>query len=81
VIFDLPNRRIPLEQFVPAGRGLHPEVLVLRGADGMKVRGDPYRNLARDLAHHEYAAFVVHYLGDSAARFSPSWINPLSFLG
>lgn len=50
------------ELFVPDGDGPHPGVLVLHGS-----RGRPMTSVARMLASHGYAAFAVHYFGNTTA--------------
>src|SRR5437588_12829387 len=54
------GKAITVEQFLPAGNGRYPTLLMLHGAGGLE-HGDEYRKAARLIAERGYAVFLVHY--------------------
>jgi carboxymethylenebutenolidase len=59
--FSSGGKTIKVEQFVPAGKGKFPVLLLLHGSSGLGKRGDEYRAVARLIAGHGYAVLLVHY--------------------
>src|SRR4051812_22233744 len=68
--FDSGGKRIAVEWFRPAGDGPFPCVLVIHGADGLQLDFITkfYRDYARHLARHGYAALFVHYMDGSTGK-------------
>jgi carboxymethylenebutenolidase len=61
---------ITVDCFLPAGEGKHPAVLLLHGADGLKVQLLNYRHYSRVLARQGYATFLVHYFDRTDTGFA-----------
>lgn len=72
-------RRITLERYEPLGEGPFPTVLLLHGRDGLTWADLKYRPLARELADHGFAVFLVHYFG--APRPERDATDERQFLG
>jgi carboxymethylenebutenolidase len=77
--FEISSRRIRVERFQPPGRGPHPALLVLHGADGLPGRGLAYHAITANFASQGYLAFLPHYFDATDGGSRPNPLNPLNF--
>ena len=68
--FNSGGKTVTVEQFVPAGKGKFPVLLLLHGSDGLGKRGDGYRAAARQIAGHGYAVLLVHYFDRTGTTYA-----------
>lgn len=61
--FTSGDKEIAIDRFEPKTKGVHPAILLVHGADGMKQELTKlfYRRVARQAAARGYVAFLVHY--------------------
>jgi len=59
--FHSKGKVIRVEQFLPAGQGKCPTLIVLHGSDGLESNGEGYRAAARAAVERGYLVLLVHY--------------------
>lgn len=83
--FPSGGKKIEVQRFVPKGDGKRPAILVLHGADGFTLfNGAHYQAMAKEMAGHGYAVYLVHYFDRTGTKFAdfktcvtnfPAWLQ------